>query len=291
MDVIKEVISKIPNIGIPHIGIRDIIDVLVVAYLIYILLKWIKDTRTWALFKGVVVVLAVAIIAYVFQLHTLWWVISKTITFGAFTLLVVFQPELRRALEQIGRGNMFATVFSITDNNEQDGMTDEAIEGIVKASLHMSKYKTGALMVIEQETKLGDVERTGISIDAVLTSQLLINIFEKNTPLHDGAVIIKNNRVSAATCFLPLTDSMDVSLELGTRHRAAIGISEVTDAIVIVVSEENGTISYVRNGKIRRNLDADMIRKILLSTRRKKRTDKEILDRKRAIWKGRVKDE
>lgn len=290
VDVIKETINKIPYIGIPHIGIRDIIDVVVVAYLIYIVLKWIKDTRTWALFKGVVVVLIVAMIAYVFQLHTLWWVISNTITFGAFTLLVVFQPELRRALEQIGRGNMFATMFSMTDN-EQDGMTDDAIEGIVRASLHMSKYKTGALMVIEQETKLGDVERTGISIDGVLTSQLLINIFEKNTPLHDGAVIIKNNRVSAATCFLPLTDSMDVSLDLGTRHRAAIGISEVTDAIVIVVSEENGVISYVRNGKIRRNLDADMIRKILLSTRKKKRNEKKIRDRKRAIWKGRVKDE
>ena len=289
MDVIKEVISKIPYIGIPHIGVKDIIDVLVVAYLIYILLKWIKDTRTWALFKGVVVVLAVAIIAYVFQLHTLWWVISKSITFGAFTLLVVFQPELRRALEQIGRGNMFAAMFNMTDNNEQDGMSDEAIEGIIRASMHMSKYKTGALMVIEQGTKLGDVERTGISIDAVLTSQLLINIFEKNTPLHDGAVIIKNNRVSAATCFLPLTDSMDVSLELGTRHRAAIGISEVTDAIVIVVSEENGTISYVRNGKIRRNLDADMLKKVLLSTRKKKRNEKKILDAKRVIWKGRVK--
>ena len=135
------------------------------------------------------------------------------------------------------------------------------------------------------------IHYTGISIDGVLTSQLLINIFEKNTPLHDGAVIIKNNRVSAATCFLPLTDSMDVSLDLGTRHRAAIGISEVTDAIVIVVSEENGVISYVRGGKIRRNLDADMIRKILLSTRKKKRNEKKILDRKRAIWKGRVKDE
>ena len=289
MDVIKEVISKIPYMGIPHIGVKDIIDVLVVAYLIYILLKWIKDTRTWALFKGVMVVLGVAIIAYVFQLHTLWWVISKTITFGAFTLLVVFQPELRRALEQIGRGNMFANMLSITDNNEQDGMSDEAIEGIIKASLHMSKYKTGALMVIEQGTKLGDVERTGISIDATLSSQLLINIFEKNTPLHDGAVIVRNNRISAATCFLPLTDSMDVSLELGTRHRAAIGISEVTDAIVIVVSEENGTISYVRNGKIRRNLDADILRKILLTTRKKKRTEKKILDAKRVIWKGRVK--
>lgn len=285
MDVIKEAFDKIPYIGLPSIALRDIIDVLVVAYLIYIVLIWIKDTRTWALFKGVAIVLVVASAAYVLQLHTLWWVISNTITVGTFALLVVFQPELRRALEQIGRGKLFAAILSASDN-EQDGMTDESVEAIGKACMHMSKYKTGALIVIEQDTRLGDVERTGISIDAVLTSQLLINIFEKNTPLHDGAVIIKNNRISAATCFLPLTDSMEVSMDLGTRHRAAIGISEVTDAIVIVVSEENGIISCVRNGKLKRGLDLELIRKILSSTPKRKR-----LDRKKAIWKGRFKDE
>lgn len=295
MDVIKEAFDKIPYIGIPHIGLRDIIDVLVVAYLIYILLNWIKDTRTWALFKGVVIILAVASIAYVFQLHTLWWVISNTITVGTIALLVVFQPELRRALEQIGRGNMFSALIS-TSENEEDGITDESIEALTKACMHMSKYKTGALIVIEQDTKLGDVERTGISLDAVLTSQLLINIFEKNTPLHDGAVIVKNNRISAATCFLPLSDNPDISLELGTRHRAAIGISEVSDAVVLVVSEENGIVSYIRNGKIKRNLDTELMKKILSSTRRKRRGDKKLIDKKlkkstKAIWKGRIKDE
>lgn len=291
MDVIKEVFDKIPYIGIPHIGIRDIIDVLVIAYLIYIVITWIKDTRTWAVFKGVVIVLSVAMIAYVFQLHTLWFVISKTITIGAMALLVVFQPELRRALEQIGRGNMFSAIISSSENNDYEGISDDSIEALIKGCMHMSKYKTGALIVMEQNTKLGDVERTGIKIDAVLTSQLLINIFEKNTPLHDGAVIIRNNRVSAATCFLPLTDSMDISLELGTRHRAAIGISEVTDAIVIVVSEETGGVSYVRNGKIKRNVDSELMKKILISTRRKKRTERKFLDRKKAIWKGKEKDE
>lgn len=295
IDVVKEAFNKIPYVGIPHIGIRDIIDVLIVAYLIYILLNWIKDTRTWALFKGVVIILVVAMIAYVFQLHTLWWVISNTITVGTIALLVVFQPELRRALEQIGRGNMFAGLFAASDN-EQDGITEESIEAIIKACMHMSKYKTGALIVIEQDTKLGDVERTGISLDAVLTSQLLINIFEKNTPLHDGAVIVKNNRISAATCFLPLTDNPDISMDLGTRHRAAIGISEVSDAIVIVVSEENGIISYIRNGKIKRNLDMEIMRKILTSSRKRRRMDKKAIDKKiksgtKAIWKGRIKNE
>ncbi len=285
MDVIKEALDKIPYLGFPNIGIRDIVDILVVAYLIYIVLAWIKDTRTWALFKGVMIVLAVASVAYLFQLHTLWWVVSNAITVGTFAILVVFQPELRRALEQIGRGKLFESLISTSDQAE-DGLTNEAIDAIAKASLHMSKYKTGALIVLEQETRLGDVERTGIKIDALISSQLLINIFEKNTPLHDGAVIIKNNRVSAATCFLPLSDSMEISKDLGTRHRAAIGISEATDALVIVVSEENGIISCVRNGKIKRGLDTELIKKILLSTRKKKRSE-----RKKVIWKGKSKHE
>lgn len=290
MDSLKDMLNKLPYINLPTIGIRDVIDIIVVAYLIYIVLNWIKDTRTWTLFKGVIIVLAVASIAYIFQLHTLWWVISNSITVGAFALLVVFQPELRRALEQIGRGKMFEGLLTSQENIE-DGLSDDAIDAIAKACVHMSKYKTGALIVIEQNTKLGDVERTGIKIDAIISSQLLINIFEKNTPLHDGAVIIKHNRISAATCFLPLSDSMEISMDLGTRHRAAIGISEVTDALVLVVSEENGIISSVRNGKIRRGLDAEIVKKILISTRKKKRTEKRRTEIKKAIWKGKNKDE
>lgn len=290
MDALKEALDKIPYIGVPNIGIRDIVDILVVAYLIYIVLAWIKDTRTWALFKGVVIILAVASVAYLFKLHTLWWVVSNTITVGTIALLVVFQPELRRALEQIGRGKLFESLL-MSAGEREDGLSNEAIDGIAKACVHMSKYKTGALIVLEQETQLGDVERTGIKIDAAISSQLLINIFEKNTPLHDGAVVIKNNRVSAATCFLPLSDSMEISKDLGTRHRAAIGISEATDALVLVVSEENGVISYVKNGKIKRGLDLEIIKKVLLSTRKKRRIDKKRLDRKKVIWKGRNKNE
>lgn len=289
-NTLKDVLDKIPYISFPNVGIRDVIDILVVAYLIYIVLTWIKDTRTWTLFKGVIIVLVVASIAYIFQLHTLWWVISNSITVGTFALLVVFQPELRKALEQIGRGKIFESLLMNVENIE-DGLSDEAIDGIVKACVHMSKCKTGALIVIEQDSKLGDVERTGIKIDALITNQLLINIFEKNTPLHDGAVIIKHNRISAATCFLPLSDSMEISKELGTRHRAAIGITELTDALVLVVSEENGIISSVKNGKIRRGLDAEIIKKILLSTRKKKRTDRKKAEIKKVIWKGRDKHE
>lgn len=281
--MIREALDKISFLNIPHIWIRDILDILVVAFVIYKLLAWIKDTRTWALFKGILIFAIVAIASYILQLQTVWWILSNTITVGTIGLVVVFQPELRRGLEQIGRGRFFGFIL-LNEDSKIEGITNDTIEEISKACTHMGKMKTGALIVIEQETKLGDVERSGINIDAAITMQLLINIFEKNTPLHDGAVIIRNNRISAATCFLPLTDSMDISKELGTRHRAAIGLSEVSDAIIFVVSEETGTISYVRNGKIRRGIDGEVIRKILISTQKKKKTDKKL-----SIWKGKHK--
>ncbi|MHC1748979.1 MAG: diadenylate cyclase CdaA [Cellulosilyticaceae bacterium] len=284
MDAITEALTKMSFLNIPRIGIRDIIDILLVAFLIYKLLVWIKDSRTWTLFKGVLIVLFIAIMAYIFQLHTIWWIISNTVMVGAIAVLVVFQPEFRRALEQLGRGKFLGAIL----NNEEakaQGIEADTVEAIVKASVQMSKVKTGALIVIERETKLGDVKRTGINIDAVVTSQLLINIFEKNTPLHDGAVIISNNRIAAATCFLPLTDSLEISKDLGTRHRAAIGVSEISDAMIVVVSEETGIISYVRNSKIKRGLDAEGLRKVL-STPKKKRADKKLLK-----WKGRSKHE
>lgn len=285
MDVIGEALDKIGYLSIPAIGIRDIIDILVVTFFFYKVLIWIKDTRTWTLLKGVVIIIVIAVVAFVFQLHTVAWLISNAITLGAIAVLVLFQPELRRALEQIGRGNFLGSILS-TEEVSKQGLSEDTVEAIVKASIQMGKVKTGALIVIEQETKLGDVERTGISIDAVVSSQLLINIFEKNTPLHDGAVIISSNRVTAATCFLPLSDSLEISKDLGTRHRAAIGVSEATDAMVVVVSEETGNISFVKNGKIKRGLDSESLRRILSSTKKRKKHD-----RKMMLWKGKQKDE
>lgn len=285
MEAIKEAIDKIGFFSFPSIGIRDVIDILVVAFVIYKVLMWIKDTRTWALFKGVITIIIIAAVAYIFQLHTVWWIISNTITVGTIAVLVLFQPELRRALEQIGRGKFLGFTLSSEEENIE-GLSAETVESIVKAVGQMAKTKTGALIVIERETKLGDVERTGIAVDATVSSQLLVNIFEKNTPLHDGAVVIGNNRVKAATCFLPLSDSLEISKELGTRHRAAIGVSEVTDAMVVVVSEETGSISYVRNGHIKRGIEGDTLRKILSISKKKKRNDKKI-----TLWKGRQKDE
>ncbi|NLK21336.1 MAG: TIGR00159 family protein [Epulopiscium sp.] len=273
--------------NVPHIRIVDIIDILIVAYLIYKIITWIKDTRAWALFKGLVVIFAVAIIAYVFHLNTVWWILSNTISVGIIAVFVVFQPEFRRALEQLGRGHLFSSFMIFDEQRDKDeNLSDTTIEAIVKAIEHMSNYKTGALIVIEKNVKLGDYERTGITVDAMVTAQLLINIFENNTPLHDGAVIIKNNRISAATCYLPLTDSLEISKELGTRHRAALGVSEVSDAITIVVSEETGTISVTQSGSLTRNVKGEFIRTLLVDTPGRK-----IEKKKLVLWKGRHKHE
>ncbi len=284
MGVIEQVLGEISFFSIPNVGVSDVVDILVVAFFIYKLLIWIKDTRTWTLLRGVIVVIVVAVVAYVFQLNTVWLIVSNAITLGTIAVLVLFQPELRRALEQIGRGRFLNSIM----NNEEaqvEGLSEETTDALVKACVQMAKVKTGALIVLEQGEHLSDVERTGIPIDAIVTSQLLINIFEKNTPLHDGAVVIANNRVTAATCFLPLTDSLQISKELGTRHRAAIGLSEVTDAMVVVVSEETGAISFVKNGKIRRWLDSDALRRILTANTNRKKNE-----RKLTLWKGRQKD-
>ena len=289
MNSLKDILSqlKLSIMNVPHIRIVDIIDILIVAYLIYKIITWIKDTRAWALFKGLVVIFAVAIIAYVFHLNTVWWILSNTISVGIIAVFVVFQTEFRRALEQLGRGHLFSSFMIFDEQRDKDeNLSDTTIEAIVKAIEHMSNYKTGALIVIEKNVKLGDYERTGITVDAMVTAQLLINIFENNTPLHDGAVIIKNNRISAATCYLPLTDSLEISKELGTRHRAALGVSEVSDAITIVVSEETGTISVTQSGSLTRNVKGEFIRTLLVDTPGRK-----IEKKKLVLWKGRHKHE
>lgn len=287
MSSFVEIFTKISFLNIPHLGINDIVDIIGVAYLIYKIVTWIKDTRAWTLFKGLGVIAVIAIVSNIFQLHTIWWILSNTVPVGAIAVLVIFQPELRRALEQLGRGKFLASISGFEGDKAQTALTSETAEEITKAIMQMAKVKTGALIVIEKDTKLGDVERTGIPIDAIVTSQLLINIFENNTPLHDGAVLIRSNRISAATCFLPLTDSMEISKDLGTRHRAAIGVSEISDAIIIVVSEETGTVSYVQNGKIKRGLDQDSLKKALTTVD----TRKSRIEKRLKFWRGRKKDE
>ena len=255
------------NLGItefarPSIGITDLLDILIVAYIIYKIIFWIKETRAWVLFKGILVIFGLAAVAVLLKLNTIVWILSNTLSVGIIAAIVVFQPELRKALEQLGKGKIF-TYFTRAAEQNTDKIHTRTTDEIVKAAVKMGAVKTGALILIEQEVPLGDLERTGIPIDAIISSQLLINIFEHNTPLHDGAVIIRRNRVAAATCFLPLTDSEDISMELGTRHRAAIGASEVSDAYVIVVSEETGAISMARGGVLYRDLTQEQLRGML----------------------------
>lgn len=248
-------------LSIPQMSITDILDILIVSVLIYEIARWIKNTRAWTLLKGIMLLVFAAMAAYVFQLHTISWLINNTMGVGVTAAIIVFQPELRNALEQLGRKNPIVNFFSSDESrDEKTGYTDRTIQEIVRATIEMSKVKTGALIVLEREVPLGEYERTGIPVDAKMSSQLLINIFEHNTPLHDGAVIVRSNRIVSATCYLPLSDSLEIGKELGTRHRAAVGISEVSDSVTIVVSEETGGISIAQGGRIYRGLTPQQLR-------------------------------
>lgn len=247
------------NIGItfmPKLGIIDLLDIIFVAFLVYQILVWFRMTRAWTLFKGVVLLLVTALIASMLQMSMTSWIFQNTVVYGVLALVVIFQPEIRRALERLGHGGIFSVLGS--DETERR-VSEETVKAIAEAMEQMSSVKTGALIAVEQEVRLGEYEQTGIAVDAVVSSQLLINIFEHNTPLHDGAVIIRNNRIVSATCYLPLSDNMSISKAVGTRHRAALGLSEVSDAKIFVVSEETGAMSMAQSGKITRHIDREFI--------------------------------
>ncbi len=240
MTSIQEIIIWVENLvyQLPIIKIRDIVEIALIAFVIYQLLVWIQGTRAWMLFKGIIVLGLISAGAMIFEFNTILWIFAKTINVGIIAIVVVFQPELRRALEQLGRRNILSTIIPFDDGREDDIAGESIISEIVNAVSEMAAVKTGALIVIEQSERLEEYESTGIPVGAYVTRQILVNIFEHNTPLHDGAVLIRGNRIIAATCYLPLSDNMTLSKELGTRHRAGVGISEVADCIVIIVSEE-----------------------------------------------------
>ena len=241
------------------IGILDIVDIAVVAYFLYTLYQILKNTRAATLVKGLLILLIVMMASRWMNLHVITWLMEKSMTVILVALPVVFQPELRRALEQIGRGKWFHKGGSELDEAEFETM----LSNVTNATVAMSRRKLGALMVFERNTGLEERIETGIAIDGLVSEGLLLNIFEKDTPLHDGAVIIRGKRVVAATCLLPLTENRNLSKDLGTRHRAGLGVSEQSDAVVLIVSEETGTISIARNGELIRYLHADDVREIL----------------------------
>ncbi|WP_313894180.1 diadenylate cyclase CdaA [Psychrobacillus sp.] len=230
----------------------NILDVLFVWFVIYKIITLIKGTKAVQLLKGIFVIVIARVVTDFLGLDTFGWMLEQVINFGFLAIIIIFQPEIRRALEQIGRGALFSR-NSMQDEEEQNRL----IEAMTKSVSYMAKRRIGALISIERETGLTDYIETGIPLNANITSELMINIFIPNTPLHDGAVILQKNNIAAAGCYLPLSESPFISKELGTRHRAAIGLSEVTDAITIVVSEETGAVSLTSNGDLHRNLSME----------------------------------
>ncbi len=243
------------------IRFTDIIDIFLVAVLVYWVIKWVRETRAWFLLKGILVLIAVSLFADIFNLYTISWIIQKTLSVGIIAIIILFQPEFRKALENLGKGSMVTNFFSSEKRSAK--LDEQTANEIIKAVKRMSKEKTGALIVIENEVPVGDFEDKGIVIDAKVSAQLLTNIFVNKTPLHDGAVIIRENRIASAACILPLTQE-SLNSDLGTRHRAAVGGSEVSDAFIIVVSEENGKISLAHEGRLNRNISADKLMEVLL---------------------------
>jgi diadenylate cyclase len=268
MEFLRNLWDNILNnnlITIPHyINLTDVVEILLISFFAYSVMVWIKTTRAWSLLKGIVVIAGFILLAAIFNMNTILWIVQNVIGIAVIAIVVILQPELRKALEELGRKNIVYSMLPFESAKAAEGrFSDRTINELIKACLEMGKTKTGALIVVEQNDHLSDYERTGIDIDAVVTSQLLINIFEHNTPLHDGAVLVRGDRIVSATCYLPLSDNRGLSKELGTRHRAGIGISENSDALTLIVSEESGKISIAYNGEMERNVDVDGMRKYL----------------------------
>lgn len=271
-------------------GIRwtDIVEIIILSFLIYHILVWIKNTKAWSLLKGILVIAVFILFAAYFEMNTILWIVNNLFSVAVTAVVVILQPELRRAVEELGRKNIISSIIPITVGRGPEGgrFSDKTINEIVKACVEMGRARTGALIVMEKDESLTDYERTGIEIDGVVTSQLLINIFEHNTPLHDGAIIVRGNRIISATCYLPLSDNMELSKELGTRHRAGVGISEVTDSLTIIVSEETGNVSIAQKGVLTRDVTPEELKEQLVILQ-----DKNVSTKRFKFWKGKGKNE
>ena len=288
-DMAVRLSGYLSKLSLPSLGVTDILEIALISFFIYQFMVWIKFTRAYTLLKGILIVLLFILFAYVLKMNTILWIIKNLSTILLTSVVVIFQPELRKMLEQLGQKKFMASIFPLDAGKEvQERFTDKTINELVKACFDMGEVRTGALIVIEQNILLSEYERTGINVDAVLTSQLLINIFEHNTPLHDGAVLVRGNRIVAATCYLPLSDNMELSKQLGTRHRAGVGISEVSDSLTIIVSEETGQVSMAQNGQLSRGLTSAELRSALIKAQNKKVVTNSKL---RHLLKGRMRHE
>ena len=259
----------------PHIGIVNILEILIIAYIVYEIMAWISKTRAWTLLKGLLIIVGFTVVSYILRFDVILWIMGRIATIAVTALIIIFAPELRKALEQLGNKNIM-NLFTFESKSSDDGMSERTVDELINAAFTMSKPKTGALIVIERNENLAYIEKTGILINGIVSSQLLINIFEHNTPLHDGAVLIRGNTVVSATCYLPLSENMRISKDLGTRHRAAIGISEVSDSITIVVSEETGRVSVAIGGNLIKVNDKEGLKRELSVLLEDRKEDKNI---------------
>ncbi len=286
MDTFSGFLSIIGSIELPQIGVADIVQIAILAVVLYYVLVLVRNTRTWFLIRGIIVILVFYAVAVVFELNTILFIVRHGLSVLVMAMVIVFQPELRKALEQLGQRNMIFNVLA-GPGSRDDAFDQRTVEELVRASFALGRTRTGALIVIEQTVPLLEYIETGIEVDAKLTSQLLINIFEHNTPLHDGAVIVRGDRVVSATCYLPLSGNQEIPKELGTRHRAAMGVSETTDSVTIIVSEETGKVSVAERGEIRRDLTRDELRERLDALR----TSEDVQGNTLKFWKGWQKNE
>lgn len=256
-----KIIENLNNMSALNI-VSGIVDVVIVVFLIYKAFELLKGTRAWQLLKGIVILILITFLSGQFKLTILNYILTSVMSYGVIMLIIVFQPELRRALEQLGTTNRWNKLFGI--DKDLNAKKKENVYKIAIAAVELSKQKKGALIVIERDIKIQDIISTGIIMNSEISPQLLVNIFEPNTPLHDGAVVISDNKIAAASCMLPLADDKDIARELGTRHRAAIGVSKESDALVVVVSEETGRMSIAKDGTLIADVREDVLKKILI---------------------------
>ncbi|CUX29134.1 diadenylate cyclase CdaA [Clostridium sp. C105KSO13] len=274
--------NYVSDMYFPDVRLTDIIEILIIAAIVYRVMLWIKNTKAWMLLKGMIVLAAFIMVAAILRMYTILFLARESIPALATAAVVVFQPELRRALEKLGEKNLLNNINPFDRSRDNHRFSDITLEALVKACFDMGSVCTGALIVVEQATQLTEYEATGIELDCKVSSQILLNIFEHNTPLHDGAIIVRGDRIVSATCYLPLSDNMQISKELGTRHRAALGMSEVSDALTIVVSEETGQVSVAMGGQLVRGITPEY-----LSTRLSQIQFKASELKKLNLWKGR----
>ena len=282
---------RFASVSLPvSIGVIDIVQILLIAIFVYYLVVWVKNTRAYMLLQGVLLVVLFLVVAAIFRMDTILWIFKQMSVVAITGVIVIFQPELRRVLEQLGEKQMLSTLIPFDSSKSTDErISDRTIGELIHAAYAMGEVKTGALIVVEQNIILKEYEKTGIAMDSLISSQLLINIFEHNTPLHDGAVIIRNNRIVAATCYLTLSENLGLNKSLGTRHRAGVGISEVSDSLTIIVSEETGKISYAMGGKIYTGVTPGVLREQLNKLKLKPSAKDD--NGKFRKWKGRNRHE